>query len=374
MATTEKKFPGKPVRPSEALRPLVFKGRGAASNTVGRFEQINRVDYDDGWGNLDEELAPLATEVILDNTRTIINWNDSPDIPFDRSINPYRGCEHGCTYCFARPTHTYLGYSAGLDFESKILIKPDAAQLLRKELGKPSYICAPIALGTNTDPYQPLEREYRITREILQVLAEHKHPLSIVTKSSMVERDIDILAPMAAEGLARVFISITTLDRHLCRTLEPRAAAPQRRLQTVRALHEAGIPVGVMTAPIIPVLTDTEMESILQQAKEAGASTAGYVLLRLPLEVAPLFEEWLKLHYPLKAEHVMSIVRQSRGGKAYDAAFHQRMRGTGLFADMIAQRFKLITHKLGLNSERTVLNTALFTPPKPQRPQMDMFD
>ena len=374
MATTEKKFPGKPVRPSEALRPLVFKGRGAASNTVGRFEQINRVDYDDGWGNLDEELAPLATEVILDNTRTIINWNDSPDIPFDRSINPYRGCEHGCTYCFARPTHTYLGYSAGLDFESKILIKPDAAQLLRKELGKPGYVCAPIALGTNTDPYQPLEREYRITREILQVLAEHKHPLSIVTKSSMVERDIDILAPMAAQGLARVFISITTLDRHLCRMLEPRAAAPQRRLQTVRALHEAGIPVGVMTAPIIPVLTDTEMESILQQAKEAGASTAGYVLLRLPLEVAPLFEEWLKLHYPLKAEHVMSIVRQSRGGKAYDAAFHQRMRGTGLFADMIAQRFKLITRKLGLNSERMVLNTALFTPPKTQRPQMDLFD
>ncbi|HZV98396.1 MAG TPA: PA0069 family radical SAM protein [Methylophilaceae bacterium] len=374
MPSTEKKFPGKPVRASEALRPLVFKGRGTSSNTVGRFEQLNRVDYDDGWGNLDEELEPLRTEVLIDNTRTIINWVKSPDISFDRSINPYRGCEHGCIYCFARPTHTYLGFSAGLDFESRILIKPDAAALLRQELSNSGYQCEPMAMGTNTDPYQPLERKYGITRQILEVLAEYKHPVSIVTKSSMVERDIDILAPMAAQGLARVFISITTLDRHLCRTLEPRAAAPQRRLQTVRTLHEAGIPVGVMTAPIIPVLTDTEMETILQQAKEAGASTAGYVLLRLPLEVAPLFEEWLKLHYPLKAEHVMSIVKQSRDGKAYDSAFFQRMRGTGLFADMIAQRFRLATRKLGLNLDRESLNTHLFSPPKTQKPQMDLFD
>ncbi|HEY8119591.1 MAG TPA: PA0069 family radical SAM protein [Methylophilaceae bacterium] len=369
----EKKFPGDALS-EHAPRPLLFKGRGAASNSVGRFEQLERFADDDGWGNLDEELAPIRTEVIIDSTRSIINWVKSPDVPFDRSINPYRGCEHGCTYCFARPSHTYLGYSAGLDFESKILIKPDAAKLLRKELAKPGYVCAPIALGINTDPYQPLERKYRITREILQVLAEYKHPFSIVTKSALVERDIDILAPMAAQGLAKVFVSITTLDKDLCRTLEPRAAAPHRHLETIRTLHEAGIPVGVMTAPIIPVLNDTEMETILQHAAEAGARSAGYVLLRLPLEVAPLFEEWLKLHHPLKAEHVMSIVRQSRNGKANDANFHSRMRGNGLFADMIAQRFKLATKRLGLNQSRKNLNTHLFAVPGAQQPQMDMFE
>lgn len=359
----EKKSPGKPVRQSEALRPLVFKGRGSSSNESGRFESHQHVDIDDGWGNLDTEPEPLRTEVILDDTRSIINWVKSPDIPFDRSINPYRGCEHGCIYCFARPSHTYLGYSAGLDFESRLLVKPDAATLLRKELAKPGYICQPMALGTNTDPYQPIEREYRITRQVLEVLAEYKHPLSIVTKSANVERDIDILAPMAREGLVKVFISITTFDRSISRTLEPRAAAPQRRLETIRRLHEAGIPVGVMTAPIIPVLTDSEMETILQQAAEAGASSAGYVLLRLPLEVTPLFEEWLKLHYPLKADHVMSIARQSRDGKTNDAHFFSRMRGKGLFADMIAQRFKLATAKLGLNRNRDGLNTSLFSVP-----------
>lgn len=376
MVTMDKKFPGKvtPIRNIDAPRPLVFKGRGTVSNTVGRFEQYERVEEDDGWDNLDTEPESRKTEVIIDSTRTIINWNDSPDVPFDRSINPYRGCEHGCTYCFARPSHTYLGFSAGLDFESKILVKPEAAKLLRKELAKPSYKCAPMGMGTNTDPYQPLERKYGITRSILEVLAEYKHPVSIVTKNSMVERDIDILAPMAAQGLARVFVSITTLDKELCRTLEPRAAAPHRRLATIRALHEAGIPVGVMTAPIIPVLTDTEMESILELAKDAGASSAGYVFLRLPLEVAPLFEEWLKTYYPLKATHVMSIVKQSRGGKAYNTAFHERMRGNGLFAEMITQRFKLATARLGLNLNRAPMNTSLFSPPKLSGTQASLFD
>ena len=359
-----KRSPGKPVVTSQTLRPLIHKGRGSSSNATGRFEQYQHADIDDGWGNLDVDPPPLRTEVILDDTRSIINWVKSPDIPFDRSINPYRGCEHGCIYCFARPSHTYLGYSAGLDFESRILVKPKAAELLRKELSKPSYICQPMALGTNTDPYQPIEREHRVTREVLEVLAECRHPLSIVTKSSMVERDIDLLAPMARDGLVKVFISITTFDRATSRLLEPRAAAPQRRLETIRRLHEAGIPVGVMTAPIIPVLTDNEMETILQAASEAGAMSAGYVLLRLPLEVAPLFEAWLRLHHPLKADHVMSIVRQSREGKANDAQFFSRMRGKGLFAEMIAQRFKLATARLGLNRDRGVLDTTLFQPPR----------
>ncbi|HZV97638.1 MAG TPA: PA0069 family radical SAM protein, partial [Methylophilaceae bacterium] len=332
---------------------------------MGRFEQLERIEEDDGWDNLDADITPVQTEVIIDSTRTIINYVNSPDISFDRSINPYRGCEHGCTYCFARPTHTYLGYSAGLDFESRILIKPDAAELLKKELAKSSYVCAPIAMGTNTDPYQPLERKYKITRSILEVLAEYKHPVTIVTKNALIERDIDILAPMATQGLARVFVSVTTLNKDICRTLEPRAAAPHRRLEAIKALNDAGIPTGVMTAPIIPVLTDTEMESILEAAANAGAKSAGYVLLRLPLEVAPLFEEWLKQYFPLKAEHVMSIVKQSRGGKAYDSAFFVRQRGVGLFADMIGQRFKLATKKFGMNIERPPMNTTLFTPPRP---------
>ena len=369
----EKRSPGKPVDLATPLRPLIFKGRGSASNPSGRFEHHQHADIDDGWGNLDAEPAPLRTEVIVDDTRSIINWVRSPDIPFDRSINPYRGCEHGCIYCFARPSHTYLGYSAGLDFESRLLVKPNAAKLLRQELAKPGYVCQPMALGTNTDPYQPIERQHQITREVLEVLAEHRHPLSIVTKSSLVERDIDLLAPMAQAGLAKVFISITTFDRDVSRLLEPRAAAPQRRLETIRRLHDAGIPVGVMTAPIIPVLTDSEMETILQQAADAGAESAGYVLLRLPLEVAPLFEEWLRLHFPLKADHVMSVVRQSRGGKANDPRFFNRMRGQGLFADMIAQRFKLATARLGLNEHRRALDATRFNPPAVVKPQMELF-
>lgn len=355
-------------------KPLLFKGRGSASNEVGRFEKLAREVCDDGWGAMDEEAPPLRTEVNIDTTRSIISYNNSPDIPYDRSINAYRGCEHGCVYCYARPSHAYLGLSPGLDFESKLFVKPQAADLLRKELAMPRYRCAPIALGSNTDPYQPIEREYRVTRQILEVLALCRHPVTIVTKSAMIERDLDILAPMAAKGLVQAAITITTLDRTLARKLEPRAAAPQRRLETIALLAQAGIPTSVMTAPIIPALNDSEMESILQASEEAGATSAGYVLLRLPMELVGLFEEWLGLHYPLKATHVMSLVKQSRDGKAYDSAFGSRMRGKGLFAEMIAQRFRLAVKRLGLSTHMS-LDTAQFRPPAKQGPQqMGLFD
>jgi DNA repair photolyase len=359
-------------------RPLVYKGRGAVSNQVGRFESQTRADFDDGWGSLDEEAPPLRTEVSFDATRKAINYVASPDLPFDRTLNPYRGCEHGCIYCY-RPTHAYLGLSPGLDFESRLQAKPDAAILLRQELAKPGYRCAPIALGMNTDAYQPIERKYGITRQILEVLAETRHPFSLVTKSALVERDIDLIAPMAAQGLAMVFVSITTLDRNLARKLEPRAAAPERRLETLQRLSEAGIPTGVMTAPVIPFLNDSEMEKILEHAAQAGARQAGYVLLRLPLELADLFENWLKTHYPLKADHVMSLIRQSRGGKDYEAAFHHRMKGQGLFADLIDQRFKRACQHLGLNQGRIALDTSQFAPPRkepaaaPLHPQYSLF-
>lgn len=297
----------------------------------------------------------------------MINYVNSPDIPFDRTINPYRGCEHGCIYCYARPSHAYLGYSPGLDFESRLLAKPAAPAILKKELAKPSYQCAPIALGMNTDAYQPIEREYRITRAILEVLAECNHPFSLVTKSSLVERDIDIIAPMAAKGLATIFVTITTLDRHIARKSEPRAAAPERRLETLRRLSEAGIPTGVMVAPVIPALTDFDMENILQQAKYAGVGRAGYVFLRLPHELSTLFQEWLQLNFPLKAEHVMSLVRQSRGGKNYDANFKTRMKGEGLFAELLSKRFKLACQRLELNRERVSFNSSLFEVPEPWR-------
>ena len=342
---------------------LIHKGRASISNTAGRFEKQGGQAEDDGWGSLDAELPPLATELIVDASKSVITYNDSPDIPFDRSINPYRGCEHGCIYCFARPTHAYLGYSPGLDFESRILVKPDAPRLLREELAKRSYQCAPLALGTNTDPYQPIERQQRVMRQILEVLAETRHPVSIVTKSALIERDIDLLADMAKQGLAATFLSITTLDKNLARTLEPRAAAPQRRLDTVSRLREAGIPVGVMVAPVIPVLTDYELEAIVTAAHSAGAQSVEYILLRLPLEVADLFEEWLAQHYPLKADHVMNRVRDSRGGQAYDPTFHQRLRGSGAYADLIAQRFALIRKKLGLEGRLPALRSDLFRKP-----------
>ena len=349
------------------------KGRGALSNQDGRYEAHAHEVFDDGWGTIDEELPPVKTRVSLDSTRSVITYNQSPDVGFDRSINAYRGCEHGCVYCFARPTHAYLGLSPGLDFETKLFAKPNAAALLKKELSKPGYQCQPIALGTNTDPYQPIERTYRITRQILEVLSACNHPVSIVTKSAMIERDMDILADMAKRGLAHVSLSVTTLDRKLARRMEPRAAAPERRIAALKALSEAGIPSGVLVAPIIPALTDSEMEVILEACAQAGAQWAGYVLLRLPLEVKNLFEEWLETHEPGKREHVLSLLRQSHGGKEYEARFGERMRGKGSYAEMIAQRFRLACQRLGLNKQQSRLDVAQFRPPINHKVQLELF-
>jgi DNA repair photolyase len=346
-----------------AADPRLLRGRGARSNDSSRYDSERRVAFDDGWNRDDEIPPPIKTEITRDSTRTIIARNTSPDISFNQSINPYRGCEHGCIYCFARPTHAYLGLSPGLDFESKLLVKPDAAKLLEAELRKPSYQPQVIAMGTNTDPYQPIEREWRVTRSILQVLAEFKHPVAIVTKSALITRDIDILAPMAAEGLAKVALSVTTLDRKLARIMEPRAATPERRLETLRALSSAGIPTGVMTAPIIPALNDEEMESILAAAAEAGVVQAGYTLLRLPLEIKDLFREWLEAQVPDRAKHVMSLIRSMRGGKDYDSNWGTRMRGTGPYASLIAQRFAIAARRLGLNRNLTPLDTSKFRRP-----------
>ena len=359
---------------SEIERRLVHKGRGTLSNAVGRFEPHQRAAIDDGWGSADEPALPLETSLIEDTTRTIIARNQSPDIPFDRSINPYRGCEHGCVYCFARPTHAYLGLSPGLDFESRLFYKPRAAELLRGELSKPSYRCQPMALGTNTDPYQPIERKLAITRQILEVLAEFNHPVTIVTKGALVQRDIDILAPMAARRMARVAVSITTLDRTLARRMEPRAATPERRLETIRALSEAGIPASVMAAPMIPGLNDHELEAILEAARDHGASAAGWVLLRLPLEIKDLFTEWLETNAPLRARHVLSLVRDTRHGKHNSAEWGERMRGDGAYADLIGQRFRLALKRLGLDQrERTPLDVSQFRPPPKKGDQLSLF-
>lgn len=338
------------------------RGRGAALNISGRFEQKSREVFDDGWQTL-EELPPFKTEVQIEKPKTAITRNDSPDISFDRSINPYRGCEHGCIYCFARPTHAYMGLSAGLDFEAKLFAKPDAPRLLERELAKPDYKLRPIAIGTNTDPYQPIEKEWRIMRQILEVLKEANHPVMIVTKSAMVTRDIDLLAPMAEKGLARVGISVTTLDRKLARSMEPRASTPTKRLEALRAISEAGIPAGVLVAPIIPALNDHEIERVLDSAKSAGASDASYVLLRLPLEVSPLFRDWLLRNYPDRYRHVMSLIRSMRGGKDYDAEFGKRMKGSGPYAWQIGRRFELAAKRLGLNLMRRQLRSDLFVPP-----------
>ena len=351
------------------------RGRGATFNPANRFRHEEREAYDDGWRGAETAAAdvasqsgepqdrpPLKTTVTIQRARTIIARNASPDIPFTQSINPYQGCEHGCVYCYARPGYAYLDLSPGLEFETKLFAKPNAAELLRAELSKPGYRCDPIALGTNTDPYQPIEREWKITRQILEVLAEHEHPFSIVTKSALIERDIDLIAPMAAKSMARVYFSITTLDRDIARTLEPRAAAPQRRLQAVKALSAAGIPIGVLTAPIIPRLTDKDLEAILAAAAANGARFAGWIMLRLPREVAPLFRAWLDEHYPLRAAHVMSVVQQIRGGRDNDPHFGSRMRGAGEFAELIAKRFALACQRLGLNRERAPLDTSQFRP------------
>ncbi|WP_041165078.1 PA0069 family radical SAM protein [Mesorhizobium opportunistum] len=341
------------------IRPDRNRGRSAGINPSGRFEPFTRHVFDDGWSSL-EELPPFKTEVQVEKPRTIITRNESPDISFDRSINPYRGCEHGCVYCFARPTHSFMGLSPGLDFESKLFAKPDAARLLDKELSKDGYQPRTIAIGTNTDPYQPIEKQYRIMREILEVLEARGHPVGIVTKSALVTRDIDILSRMAERGLAKVALSVTTLDRMLARTMEPRASTPTKRLEAIRQLSDAGIPASVMVAPIIPGLTDQEMERILDSASAAGAREAGYVVLRLPLEVSPIFKDWLLRHYPDRYRHVMSLIRSMRDGKDYDSEWGKRMKGAGPYAWQIGRRFEITAKRLGLNAERRTLRTDQF--------------
>jgi len=348
------------------------RGRASAINPSGRFEPQTRHVFDDGWRSI-EELSPFKTEVQVERLRKIITRNNSPDISFDRSINPYRGCEHGCVYCFARPTHAFMGLSAGLDFESKLFAKPDAAKLLKRELGRDGYKAATIAIGTNTDPYQPIEKKWRIMREILEVLNKYDHPVAIVTKSALVTRDADILSGMAERGLVKVALSVTTLDRKLSRNMEPRASTPERRLEAMKLLSGAGVPVSVMAAPLAPGLNDSELERILDSARAAGASEAGYILLRLPLEVSPVFKEWLLRHYPDRYRHVMSLVRSMRGGKDYDSKWGRRMRGSGPYAWQIGRRFEIATNRLGLNTRKTILRRDLFMPPVKEGDQLRLL-
>jgi len=345
-----------------------IKGRGAASNREGRFESVRREAVDDGWfPEHDENPARPATTVTEERARSIISRNASPDIPFDLSINPYRGCEHGCVYCYARPSHAYLNLSPGLDFETRLFAKRNAAERLREALARPGYRPSPINIGANTDPYQPIERGYRITREVLEVLADARHPCTIITKSAMVERDLDLLAGMARDGLVAVLVSVTSLDNRLSARLEPRASAPHRRIEAIRALAQAGVPVGVLVSPVIPMVTDVDLEEILARARAAGASQASYAVLRLPLEVADLFREWLEAHLPERAAHVMSLVQQMRGGRDNDPRFGVRMRGEGVFADLIARRFAVATRRLGyVAGEAYDLRCDLFRPPTPQ--------
>ena len=343
-----------------------IKGRGAIGNAEGRFAQRIVEAVDEGWF-VDGEAPPHPdTRVSEEHARSILSRNDSPDIPFAQSLNPYRGCEHGCFYCFARPTHNYLELSPGLDFETRLFAKSNAAERLRAELAKPGYVCRPIALGSNTDPYQPIEKRYRITRAVLELLASCGHPFSIVTKNALVERDLDLLAPLAQRGLAKVFLSVTTLDNRLAAKMEPRASAPHRRLQAIRTLTAAGVPNGVMFAPVIPAVNDRELEAVLEAARAAGADSAGYVLVRLPHELKQLFRDWLQAHLPQRAEHVMSLIRQMRGGADYDSAFGRRMRGEGVFAQLIAQRFAKAQKRYGYAEGRGIaLDIAQFVPPSP---------
>ncbi len=349
-------------------------GRGAVTNPAGRFESLSVAAVDDGWQHDDETLPPLQTTVQVDASRSILTRNDSPDVPFTQSINPYRGCEHGCVYCFARPTHAYFNLSPGLDFETKLFYKPDAVALLEAELSKASYRCQTIALGTNTDPYQPIERQHRLMRGILELLARCQHPVSIVTKGSLIERDIDVLAAMAAKNLASVAISITSLSNDLKRTLEPRAASPAARLRVIKSLSDAGVPVTVLVAPVIPLLTDHELEKILEAAFSAGARHAGYLLLRLPFEVKQLFRDWLNAHEPLKAQHVMSLLNQLRGGRDNDPRFGFRQRGMGVYAELLAKRFASACQRIGLNQgERYALDTGQFVRPGPAGAQLSLW-
>lgn len=361
---------------TEVTIPLhAIKGRGTATRLAHRFEKDTRAAYDDGWGTLEEaagDQAPIATEVVFEDARSAICRNDSPDIYFDYSVNPYRGCEHGCIYCYARPTHSYLNLSPGLDFETKIIAKRNIAAMLRADLGKRSYVPKLINIGSATDCYQPVERELRLTRGLIELMQEVRHPLALVTKSSGVERDLDLLAPMAAGHLAAVYVTITTLDGELARKLEPRAAAPHRRLRTIRTLAEAGVPVGVSVAPQIPFVND-DMEQVLRAAFEAGARTAFYTVVRLPWEVAPLFKQWLALHYPQRADRIMARIQEMRGGKDYDSDFASRMKGSGLWADLIKQRFEKTCHRLGLNRQRTELDFSQFRPPVRPSAQASLF-
>ena len=357
-------------------RPPEARGRGALSNASGRYERLQRVALDaevDSPAPTPHASAPFRTSVTLERARRIITTNESPDIAFDQSINPYRGCEHGCVYCYARPTHTYIGLSAGLDFETRLFAKPDAAKLLAREISRSDYVPKVIALGSNTDPYQPAEKRYEITRSILKVLSAYNHPVAIITKSHLVTRDLDILAPMADKGLVKVCLSVTTLDSKLARAMEPRAATPERRLHTLADLHGAGIPTGVMVAPIIPALNDAEIDCILERAADAGAAQAGYVLLRLPLEIKLLFTEWLEQIVPNRADHIMRILKEMRGGKAYDAAWGARMRGRGPYADMISKMFRKGLEQYGLNRANLSLDLTQFRPPPKTGDQMELF-
>jgi DNA repair photolyase len=348
------------------------RGRGTASNASGRFEPLARVAFDDGWQGL-EQLPPFKTTVTIDATRKIITHNDSPDISFDRSINPYRGCEHGCVYCFARPTHAYLGLSPGLDFESKLLMKPNAPELLERELSAPDYSPKTIAIGTNTDPYQPIERRYQIMRRILEVLDRAGHPVGIVTKSALVLRDLDILTRMAKRNLVKVAISVTTLDPKLARVMEPRASTPPRRLGTLRELVKAGIPASALVAPVIPAINDAEIERILEAIAETGVRHAGYVLLRLPLELKDLFREWLIENFPDRYRHVINLIRETRGGKDYDSTWGKRQTGSGPIAWMIGRRFEVACERLGFNSTSVKMTTEHFQSPRPASEQLDLF-
>jgi DNA repair photolyase len=348
------------------------RGRGTASNASGRFEPLARVAFDDGWQGL-EQLPPFKTTVTIDATRKIITHNDSPDISFDRSINPYRGCEHGCVYCFARPTHAYLGLSPGLDFESKLFMKPNAPELLERELSAPDYSPKTIAIGTNTDPYQPIERRYQIMRRILEVLDRAGHPVGIVTKSALVLRDLDILTRMAKRDLVKVAISVTTLDPKLARVMEPRAATPPRRLGALRELVKAGVPASALVAPIIPAINDAEIERILEAIAETGVRHAGYVLLRLPLELKDLFREWLIENFPDRYRHVINLIRETRGGKDYDSTWGKRQTGSGPIAWMIGRRFEVACERLGFNLTSVKTTTEHFKPPRPSAEQLDLF-
>ncbi len=355
-----------------AVDRALRRGRGTASNASGRYEPLARIAFDDGWQGLDE-LPPFHTTVAVDATRKIIARNDSPDISFDRSINPYRGCEHGCVYCFARPTHAYLGLSPGLDFESKLFVKPNAPELLERELSAPGYVPKTIAIGTNTDPYQPIERRYKIMRGILEVLERAGHPVGIVTKSNLVLRDLDILTRMAARNLVKVALSVTTLDAQLARVMEPRAPTPPRRLEALRRLVQAGVPASALVAPVIPAINDAEIERILEAVAATGVRHAGYVLLRLPLEVRDLFREWLIENFPDRYRHVFKLIRDTRGGKDYDSTWGKRMTGSGPVAWMIGRRFEVACERLGFNKARAATTTEHFRPPRPPAEQLALL-